>query len=640
MHKVEIADILAQIADLMEISGKNQFKVIAYRRAAETIRALSKNILEIYKQNKLEEIPGVGESIAEDIKELIGTGKSKRLENLKKKTPITLSRLMEIEGLGPKRVAWLYRKFKITTISQLEKLIKSRKLENYPNWGKKSEQNILYGIKLYKRFSQRFALGKIYPLAQELVKKLKESKLIQQVEICGSLRRAKETIGDLDILATSRAPKKAIDFLVNLPLVEKIEAQGSTKARILMKRGPEVDFRVVRPISYGAAVYYFTGSKAHNIHIRTIGVAKGLKINEYGVFQVKSQKSKVKSLIRIGGRKEKDVFKAIGLPWIPPELREDEGEIEAGYKNNLPNLINQKDIQGDLHMHTTWSDGKNTILEMAKAAQKMGYKYIAITDHASRIGITNGLDASRVLKQVAAIKKINKKFKNFRILAGIEVDINKDGSLYLPDKILAKLDLVIAAVHSAFHLKKEAMTKRIIKAINNPYVNIIAHPTGRLINKRESYELDLLEVIKEAHRTKTALEINAFWTRLDLNAHQARLAINNKVKLAISTDSHSADHLNYMFFGLKTARRGWVEKKDVLNTLSFNKLLEFLAKRQNRYLLLKSIFYKGNINFHNSDISFYRSNHLAIFSNHLGMCVKFNFYYFHIFFQRIYHLGM
>jgi len=573
VNNVGIADMLAQIADLMEISGKNQFKVIAYRRAAETINTLSKNIIEIYKQNKLEKIPGVGESIAEDIKELIETGKSKRLKNLNKKTPINLSKLLNIEGLGPKRVAWLYKKFKIATISQLEKLAKSHKLKKYPNWGGKSEQNILHGIKLYKRFSQRFPLGKIHPLAQDLAKKLKDSKFTQQVKICGSLRRAKETIGDLDILATSKTPKKAIDFLVNLPLVEKIEAQGSTKARILMRHGPEVDFRVVKPESFGAALHYFTGSKAHNIHIRTIGVGKGLKINEYGVF-----KRKGKKFIHQNGKEEINVFKAVGLPWISPELREDEGEIEVAYKNKLPKLIDQKDIKGDLHIHTKWSDGKNTILEMAKAAQKKGYQYIAITDHASRIGVTNGLDSSRVLKQIAVIKKINKRLKNFHILTGTEVDINKDGSLYLPDKILSQLDLVVVAVHSAMHLKKEAMTKRIIRAMDNSYVNIIAHPTGRLINKREPYELDLSTVIKEAYRTKTVLEVNAFWTRLDLNAHQARLAINNKVKLAVSTDSHSVDHLDYIFFGLKIARRGWVEKKDVINTLPLNSLLKFLKK--------------------------------------------------------------
>jgi len=597
MDNLEIAKILDQIADLMDIKGENKFKIGAYRKAARAIEELSENINEIYLKDKLKEIPGVGESIEKDIKELIKKRTCQRLKNLKEKIPVKLSELMKIEGLGPKKVAFLYKKFKITTIPQLEKLIGSLKLRKLFGWGEKSEQNILEGIKLYKRFKERFPLGQIYPYAISLKEKLKKSPFVLQIEICGSFRRRKETIGDLDILVTSKNPKKIIDFFVNLPEIQKVNAKGTTKVNVLLKHGPETDLRVVKPESFGAALHYFTGSKTHNIQIRKMGMERGLRINEYGVFKIKNQKStlrqssglilnkaeasKIKNLLRIGGREEEDVFKAVGLPWIPPEIRENEGEIEAAQKNNLPKLIKEKDIKGDLHIHSDWSDGENSLLEIAKACQKRGYQYIAITDHSSPLGITNSLSPSRILKQIKTIKEINKKLRNFYILSGIEVDINKDGSIFLPDKILEKFDLVVAGVHSSFRLPKEQITKRVIRAMQNLNVDILAHPTGQLINEREPYLIDFEAVIKEAQKTKTILEINAFWSRLDLNALNARKAKENGVKLAISTDSHSLNHLDFITFGVDTARRGWIEKKNVINTLPLNELLKFL-KRKNK----------------------------------------------------------
>jgi len=597
MDNLEIANILNQIADLMDIKGENKFKIGAYRKAARAIEELSENINEIYLKDKLKEIPGVGESIEKDIKELIKKRTCQRLKNLKEKIPVKLSELMKIEGLGPKKVAFLYKKFKITTIPQLEKLIGSLKLRKLFGWGEKSEQNILEGIKLYKRFKERFPLGQIYPYAISLKEKLKKSPFVLQIEICGSFRRRKETIGDLDILVTSKNPKKIIDFFVNLPEIQKVNAKGTTKVNVLLKHGPETDLRVVKPESFGAALHYFTGSKTHNIQIRKMGMERGLRINEYGVFKIKNQKStlrqssglilnkaeasKIKNLLRIGGREEEDVFKAVGLPWIPPEIRENEGEIEAAQKNNLPKLIKEKDIKGDLHIHSDWSDGENSLLEIAKACQKRGYQYIAITDHSSPLGITNSLSPSRILKQIKTIKEINKKLRNFYILSGIEVDINKDGSIFLPDKILEKFDLVVAGVHSSFRLPKEQITKRVIRAMQNLNIDILAHPTGQLINEREPYLIDFEAVIKEAQKTKTILEINAFWSRLDLNALNARKAKENGVKLAISTDSHSLNHLDFITFGVDTARRGWIEKKNVINTLPLNELLKFL-KRKNK----------------------------------------------------------
>jgi len=597
MDNLEIAKILDQIADLMDIKGENKFKIGAYRKAARAIEELSENINEIYLKDKLKEIPGVGESIEKDIKELIKKRTCQRLKNLKEKIPVKLSELMKIEGLGPKKVAFLYKKFKITTIPQLEKLIGSLKLRKLFGWGEKSEQNILEGIKLYKRFKERFPLGQIYPYAISLKEKLKKSPFVLQIEICGSFRRRKETIGDLDILVTSKNPKKIIDFFVNLPEIQKVNAKGTTKVNVLLKHGPETDLRVVKPESFGAALHYFTGSKTHNIQIRKMGMERGLRINEYGVFKIKNQKStlrqssglilnkaeasKIKNLLRIGGREEEDVFKAVGLPWIPPEIRENEGEIEAAQKNNLPKLIKEKDIKGDLHIHSDWSDGENSLLEIAKACQKRGYQYIAITDHSSPLGITNSLSPSRILKQIKTIKEINKKLRNFYILSGIEVDINKEGSIFLPDKILEKFDLVVAGVHSSFRLPKEQITKRVIRAMQNLNIDILAHPTGQLINEREPYLIDFEAVIKEAQKTKTILEINAFWSRLDLNALNARKAKENGVKLAISTDSHSLNHLDFITFGVDTARRGWIEKKNVINTLPLNELLKFL-KRKNK----------------------------------------------------------
>ena len=570
MDNIEIAQILNEVADILDIQEANKFRAGAYRRAAQVIEAMPEDINEIYRENKLEEIPGVGESIAEKIKELIEKGKSKEIEKIKAKVPEGLSQLMEIEGLGPKRVKFLYQKFRVDSIGKLKKLIESHKLLKYKGWGEKSEANILRGIELYKRFSQRFLLGKVYFLSQDILAKLRGSAHIERVEICGSIRRRKETIGDLDILAISKKPSQAIDFFCNLPIVGQVLARGSTKANVVLRHGPEADLRVVKPESFGAAMHYFTGSKAHNIHIRRMGMEKGLRINEYGVFRKRGKK-----LIRIGGKTEEEVFKAVGLPWIPPEIREDEGEIEAAQTNKLPKLVKLGDIKGDLHVHTNWSDGEHSILEMAESAKKKEYEYIAITDHGSPMGIVHGLSPKRVMDQIKAVRAADKKIHGIKILTGIEVDILPDGRLYFPDKILEKLDIVVAGVHSSFRQSEKLMTARIARAIKNPNVDIIAHPTGRILNEREPYEMDMEEIIKLARETNTILEINAFWNRLDLNAVNARLAKMSKVKIAISTDAHNIMGLDIMRFGVDTARRGWLEKKDVINAWPLKKMLKW-----------------------------------------------------------------
>lgn len=597
MDNTEISKILNEVADILEISakggsarlaeatakrasggkGENQFRVGAYRRAAQVIEVLPQDINEIYREGRLEEIPGVGKSLAQHIKDLIEKGGCREFESLKKKIPAGLIELMKIEGLGPKRVKFLYQKFHVSSISSLKKLIASHKLLKEKGWGEKSEQNILRGIQLYKKFSQRFLLGEVYFLAQSILGKLKKYPEIDQAEVCGSLRRMKETIGDLDFLATAKNPKKAIDFFCQLPEVKEIRAKGSTKANVLLRRGLEADLRVVKPESFGAALHYFTGSKSHNIAIRRLGLEGGLRINEYGIYKKGGNK-----LRRIGGRAEEEIFKAVGLPWIPPEIRENMGEIETASKNELPKLIQPKDIRGDLHIHSNWSDGSESVLEIAQAAKKLGYQYIAITDHTPTIGIAHGLTTARVLRQIEEIKKINKKVSGIRILTGIEVDIHKDGFLDLPDKILSKLEVVIGAVHTAFHQPREEMTKRIIRAMRNPNIDIIAHPTGRKINQREPFDLDLEEIMSEARKTGTILEINSFWNRLDLNDINVRLAKEKGVKIAISTDAHNIIELGVIKFGVATARRGWIEKGEVVNTLPPTQLLATLKKIKNK----------------------------------------------------------
>lgn len=574
MDNREIAKILNQIADILEIIDANRFRIIAHQKAAQTIENLTENINSIYAKGELEKIPGVGKVIADHITELIETDKSKTFERLKKKIPVGVLELLYIEGLGPKKVKLFYQKFGVKSIPQLKKLIKSHKLLHLKGWGEKSEQNILRGIVLYKRFRQRFALGEVYFLSQDIVKKLKQSSLTVKVMVCGSLRRGRETIGDMDILATSKTPKKVINIFTSLDVVDKIIAQGTTKARVILRHGPEADLRVVKPESFGAAMHYFTGSKAHNIHIRKMGIAKGLRINEYGVYK----KSRGK-LILVGGRTEKEIFQSVGLDWIPPEIREDGGEIEAAQKGKLPKLINIGDIKGDLQVHTKWSDANNTILEMAQAAKERGYEYIAITDHASAIGVTKGLNKKTMVSYIKAIKRADKKISGIKVLVGVEVDIMAGGNLYLPDAILKKLDVVLAAVHSGFRKPEQEQTKRIVRAMQNPFVHIFAHPTARLINKREAIKFNMKEVIKIAKKTNTILEINASWQRLDLNAIHARMAKERGVKMVISTDAHATRQLDMMQFGILTARRGWCEKKDIVNTKSLHQFLKFLKRK-------------------------------------------------------------
>jgi len=568
MTNQEIADILVHISEILDIQGENPFKIRAYIKASQTIENLTYQLSSLEDKDRIMELPGIGEGIAKKIKELLETRKLKYYEDLKKSEYAPLTEFLRIPGMGPKHAKLVYDKLRIKTVEKLRKAAEEGKLRELPGLGEKVEQNILQGIQQVQKFKERYSLAFIYPRAQNIVEELKKIKEIKQITLGGSLRRMKETIGDVDLLVASDKPKPVMGAFANLPQTAKVLSKGNTKASIMTKDGFQVDIRVVKPISFGAAQHYFTGSKAHNIRIRSLGQDKGLKINEYGVF--KGQKS-------IAGKTEDEVFKSVGLPFIPPELREDQGEIEAAQNGELPSLIELKDIQGDLHVHTDWTDGNNTIEEMAQTAKKRGYKYVAICDHSPTVGITNGLTEERLLKQIREIEKLNKKSKEFKILSGIEVDIRSNSQLDLKDEFLKKLDVVAAAVHTKFTQPKDEMTKRIIKAIEDPNVDIIAHPTGRLIGKREPYQVDMDKIMDACKANGKVLELNAYPERLDLSDLNCRKAKEKGVKIAISTDAHADAHLEWMKFGVATARRGWIEPEDVINALPLSKLLKLLS---------------------------------------------------------------
>ena len=566
---LEISLVFDEIANILELKGESRFKIRAYRNASRTIEGLTQDLVNIAKKDGLKDLPGIGDALAKKIDEIIKTGKIKYHEELKESIPSGLLEMLEIQGLGPKKTYKLHEELGIDSIESLEQACKNNELQGLFRMGKKTEENILRGIELYRLYQGRISLGKALPYAEAIVKSLKCIKGVKKAVFAGSLRRMRETIGDIDILVSSTDSNPVMDAFTGLDGVSEILARGKTKSSIIFG-DVQVDLRVVHPESYGAAMQYFTGSKQHNVRLRELAIKKGLKINEYGVFRKEE---------KIAGKTEEEVYKSVGLSYIPPELREDRGEINAALNCELPELVKQSDIKGDLHIHTDWSDGKKSILEMAKAAKHRGYEYIAVTDHTSSMGIAGGLKKDRLEAQIDKIKKINKDLDepNFRVLSSSEVDIRSDNTLDFHDEILSKLDIVLAAVHTKFSQDKESMTNRIISAIDNPNVDIIAHPTGRLIGKREPYEVDMDRVIKAAKKTGVVLESNANPRRLDLNDIHCKHAKENGVKIAISTDSHDSPQMDLMSYGVATARRGWIEKGDVLNSMSLYELLDFLG---------------------------------------------------------------
>lgn len=573
MENLEISENLSTIADLLEIKGDNVFKIRSYRNAAATIEGLPITLRSVVEKDPKEllTIDGIGKGISEKIIELVKEGKCTFLKELLKEVPKGLLELLKISGLGPKKVALLYKETGISTVSALEKAVKAKKLAELPGIGEKSEAKLLKAIADYKTLKAsagRFRISIAKEIAEEIKSYLKQSKLVEKVEHAGSLRRWKETIGDIDILVSSKDIKKAskiMDYFTDFSGVKDIVLKGDTKTTVILSNNLQVDLRVVEPKSFGAALQYFTGSKEHNVEFRKLAKKKGLKVNEYGVFDSKDK--------QIAGKTEKEVYKAVGVKWIEPELRESRGELEG---SKLPELINIDDIKGDLHMHTTASDGANSIMEMAESAMERGYSYIAITDHSQAVGVAHGLDEARLLKHIKAIDVVNEDLKgqNFRILKGAEVDILTDGSLDYSDKILKKLDCVVAAVHSNFNLTEIEMTKRILKGLSTGLVNIFAHPTGRLINRREPYAINIDALMDCAVEHNVALEINSYPERLDLKDSHAKMATDRGIMLSIASDSHSVMGLPNMEYGVHVARRGWVEKKGVLNSYDVNEVLD------------------------------------------------------------------
>ncbi len=574
MENQELAKIFYEMADYLEMD-EVAFKPYAYRKVAQVLEGMEEDVKEIYKKGglkELENIPGVGKGIARAIEEYLKTGKIKQHRTFKKCLPINLGEIMAVEGMGPRKAKVLYRKLGIRNVKGLERAAKSHKIAPLFGFGEKMERNILEGISFLKRSKGRFLLGEIYPRVKEILERLKRFKEIEQISPAGSVRRMKETIGDVDILATTKNPKKVMDFFVSLPEVVKVWAGGPTKSSIRVKEGFNVDLRVLKKKSYGSALQYFTGSKEHNIVTRRIAISKGLKLNEYGVFRGKKM---------IAGRNEVGVYKALGLPWIDPELRENQGEIEAalrqaqGKPNGLPKVVGYKDIKGDLHCHSNWDGGANSIEAMVKTAKEMGYQYLGIADHTKFLRIEHGLDERKLSAQRKEIDNLNSRLKNFKVLQGAETNILNDGSIDIKDEALKKLDYAIAGIHSSFKMEKDEMTERIIRAIRNPNIDIISHPTGRILKRRDEYQIDFDKILRAAKEYNVVLEINAFPGRLDLNDQNIRRAKEAGVKMVINTDSHHKDQLFFMELGIAQARRGWAEKEDIINTQPLGKLLKF-----------------------------------------------------------------
>jgi len=521
--------------------------------------------------DELMKIPGIGQDLAGKIEEYVKTGRVQAYEDLKKEVPEGLSLLLSVPGLGPKTARVFFEKLQIRNLEDLERFARGHKLSGLPGIKEKTEENILKGIEMLKRGMERQPLGKVLPIANNILEHLRKNAPVLKLNIAGSIRRWKDTIKDIDILATSKDPKTVMNAFIHLPDVKDVLMHGPTKSSLILREGIQVDLRVVEGDSFGAALAYFTGSKSHNIRLREMAVKAGLKLNEYGIFREKDDR-------KLGGRNEEDIYRILGLSFIAPEMREDSGEIEAALEGRLPELVGLGDIRGDLHVHTKRSDGSHDFDELIEAAKKRGYEYIAITDHSKGLRIANGLNEERLMAEKKEIDALNKKLKGFRLLAGVEVDIRSDGHLDLPDEMLKQLDIVVASVHSGFRQSREQITKRIVSAMRNPYVSIIAHPTGRLIGERDPYEVDMEEILRVAKETGTAIEINAYPLRLDLNDTSVKMAKEKGVRIAISTDTHVTSQFEYMSYGVSIARRGWLEKNDVLNTLSYSQLKKALKK--------------------------------------------------------------
>jgi DNA polymerase (family 10) len=568
----DLAASFEQIADLLELQQANPFRIRAYRNAARVIGELRLDLVShIQAGRPLPRLPGIGADLAGKIEEFARTGHLAALDRLRSQTPKGVTDMLQLPGLGPKRVRALYEELHVTGLQQLARAARDGRIQALPGFGVKTESRILEAIDAASRRPQRLKLVTAAQYATALIAWLRKAPKIDRIIAAGSLRRARETVGDLDLLATATDGAAVCGHLLAYPEVAEVRASGDTRCTVVLSSGLQVDLRVVPAESYGAALMYFTGSKAHNIRLRNLALARGLKLNEYGLF---------KGRRAIAGASEEEVYAALGLPWMAPELREDRGEVEAAGKGTLPALIERRDLAGDLHVHTKWSDGTASIEAMARAAKAHGLSYLAISDHSRRLTVAHGLDPVRLAKQQAEIESANRHLGGIRLLAGIEVDVLEDGSLDLPDSALAPLDVVIAAVHSKFDLPRTAQTRRILAALDHPKVRILAHPLGRLIDRREPYDVDLLAVIRKCKARGVALEVNAHPERLDLTDLGCRMARDEGARIVVNSDAHGEHEFDNLDFGIGQARRGWLEKTDVINTRPFAEVRAWLTAKE------------------------------------------------------------
>lgn len=573
MSNQEIAKILLEMSEFHAMEGI-PFKPQAYERAAESVGSFSENIKTLYREGGvkiLKTIPGVGQGIAEKIEEYFKTGHIREYDQMKKKLPVDIAGLTQVEGVGPKAVRTLWEKLRIRNVSDLERAARAGKIAGLPRFGRKSEEKILRALEFINKSGKRFRLGDIMPYVRELESELKSLKEVDRLVVAGSIRRWKETIGDIDILAVSKKPRAVMNYFVKMRDVANVYAHGETKSMVKMKNGLDVDMRVIPKESFGVALNYFTGSKEHNVALREIAIQKGWKLNEYGLFR---------GARRLASATEEEIYKSLGLAYIEPEMRENTGEIEAARRGGLPDLIGYGDLKGDLQVQTDWTDGAHSIMEMALEAEDRGLEYIVITDHTKALAMTGGSDEKKLLRQMTEIDRVNrelkKRGKKIGILKGAEVNIMPDGALDIKDEVLAKLNCVGAAVHSQFKLPRKEQTARVIRAMENPNVDIIFHLTGRIINKREPIDLDFDAIVKTAKRTKTVLEIDAYPDRLDLKDEHIRRARAAGIKFSIDSDAHAKSHFAVLEYGIAQARRGWCEQKDIINTLPADKMLQSL----------------------------------------------------------------
>ncbi len=572
MHNVEIAEVFERVADLLEIEGANPFRIRAYQNAARIINGLPHDAAEMVQRGeKLTDLPGIGSDLAGKIETVMNTGKLPLLEELEEQMSPELVRIMHVPGLGGKRTALLHRELGISTLDELEQAARDKRIRDLEGFGAKTEQHILEGIQQVRGGPERVLMMKAERVSIPLVEHLRKCRNIEQVTVAGSYRRRRETVGDLDILALSKGKTDIMERFVGYDEVRDVVSQGSTRSTVILRSGLQVDLRVLSTENYGAALHYFTGSKAHNIAVRKLGVGKGLKISEYGVFRGDK---------RVGGATEEEIYESAGLAYVEPELREDQGEIEASRKNRLPHLVTRDDMRGDLHVHSNHTDGRYSIEHMARAAHERGHRYMALTDHSKRLTVAHGLDQKALKKVLKEIDHVNGSLRGITVLKGIEVDILEDGSLDLPDDILRELDLTVCSVHYKFGLSREKQTERVIRAMDNRFFTILGHPTGRTINKRSPFAIDMERVMSAARERGCYLEVNAQPERLDLSDTHCRMAKEMGVKVAISTDAHTVADLDLMRYGVDQARRGWMGVKDVINTLGLTDLRKALTRRR------------------------------------------------------------